>query len=240
MTAGRVRVRQLWHGFPAADGSQVEVLRGVDLEVAPGESVAVVGPSGSGKSTLLALLGALARPDRGEVWLDDQPIHAWDEPARAKLRGRTIGFVFQAHHLLPQLTALENVLVPAWAVGDTAPYVRAAGELLTRVGLGHRLGHRPGQLSGGECQRVAVARALLLQPRLLLADEPTGALDHAGALALADLLAELNGAQGTTLVVVTHSVELANRMQRRLTLQDGRLADAAGSVPSVAGAGLRP
>jgi len=207
-------------------GEPVEVLCGVDLDVASGESVAIVGPSGSGKTTLLQLLGALDLPDAGTVSIDGQDLAALDEKARNGLRNRRLGFVFQLHHLLPQLTVLENVLVPAWAAGEAAARTERASDLLDRVGLKARLGHRPGQLSGGERQRVALVRALILEPALLLADEPTGSLDHAGAEALGDLLLDLNRDEQVTLITVTHSRELAGRHARSLLLQDGVLKPA--------------
>jgi predicted ABC-type transport system involved in lysophospholipase L1 biosynthesis ATPase subunit len=216
-------------GFPAGDGRTLEVLRGVDADIAPCERVAIVGPSGSGKSTLLAIVGGLDMADAGEVWMDDAPLHTWDEPTRARLRGRDVGFVFQAHHLLPQLTAIENVLVPAWTCGAAASLADEAARLLADLGLADRLTHRPAQLSGGECQRVAVARALLLRPRLLLADEPTGALDREGARSLAGLLVQLCDQAGVTLVAVTHAEELAACMTRRFRLADGVLREAARS-----------
>lgn len=212
--------------FCLDDAPPVEVLRGVDLDVRPGERVAIIGPSGSGKTTLLQLLGALDAPDAGTVSVDGQDLAALDERQRGLLRNRRIGFVFQFHHLLPQLTVLENVLVPAWATGDASGRMARAGQLLERVGLKDRVRHRPAQLSGGERQRVALVRALVLQPGLVLADEPTGSLDHAGAAVLADLLVELNREEGVTLVAVTHSREFAGRMQRRLALRDGLLQPA--------------
>lgn len=218
-----IDARGVTRSFVTDGGVRIEVLRGVDLSVPAGGSLALVGPSGSGKSTLLAILGALDRPDAGEVWLDGQELGALPEPAREALRGRRIGFVFQQALLLPQLTALENVLAAAWAIGSVAPYREAARRLLDRVGLGARLHHRPAQLSGGECQRVALARALLLQPDLLLADEPTGSVDAAVAGHLADLLRELQTEQRTTLVVATHAPEIAARLSRTLRLRDGRL-----------------
>ena len=219
-----IDARGVTRSFATDGGVRIEVLRGVDLSVPAGGSLALVGPSGSGKSTLLAILGALDRPDGGEVWLDGQELGALAEPAREALRGRRIGFVFQQALLLPQLTAIENVLAAAWAVGSVAPFREAARRLLDRVGLGARLHHRPSQLSGGECQRVALARALLLQPDLLLADEPTGSVDAAVAGQLADLLCELQREQLTTLVVATHAPEIAARLSRTLRLRDGRLA----------------
>lgn len=195
------------------------VLDGVDLGVAAGESVAIVGPSGSGKSTLLNLMGALDVPTSGTVLLNGRELTGLSDEELAAIRNRELGFIFQAHHLLPQLTALENVLLPV-LTGRAEERARA---LLTRVGLGERLYHRPGQLSGGESQRVAVVRALINRPQLLLADEPTGALDHATAESLADLLVQLNREEGVALVVVTHWPALAQRMSRRYELRDGRL-----------------
>jgi predicted ABC-type transport system involved in lysophospholipase L1 biosynthesis ATPase subunit len=209
-------------------GDAPPVLRGVDLQLVPGESLAIVGPSGSGKSTLLNLLGGLDHPTSGRVTLEGADLAAMKADELARLRNRRIGFVFQLHHLLPQCTALENVLVPT-LVDTSAEERRGRAErarlLLTQVGLGERLSHRPGQLSGGECQRVAVVRALINEPTLLLADEPTGSLDGGSAQQLGDLLAQLNDEHGVTLVVVTHSMELARRMGRVLELRDGRLVE---------------
>jgi predicted ABC-type transport system involved in lysophospholipase L1 biosynthesis ATPase subunit len=202
------------------------VLRGVDLQVEAGESIAIVGPSGCGKSTLLNIIGTLDRPTAGSVRLDGTDLAGLDADELAALRNRSIGFVFQQHHLLPQCNALENVLVPTLAGG--ADRTERARELLARVGLAERMSARPGRLSGGECQRVAVVRALINEPRLLLADEPTGSLDGASADSLADLLGELNAEQSVTLIVVTHSPDLAQRMQRLLELRDGRLGPAGG------------
>jgi lipoprotein-releasing system ATP-binding protein len=205
------------------------VLKDVSLEVGRSESLAIVGPSGSGKSTLLQIVGTLDRPTSGSVMLDGQDLGALDEQQVAAVRNRQIGFVFQAHYLLPQCTVLENVLVPTLAVPDAAVRERAgerAERLLRRVGLGERLSHQPGELSGGERQRVAVVRALINQPQLLLADEPTGSLDHASAQELGQLLLELNREEGVTLIVVTHAGELAGRMGRVLELKEGRLVAA--------------
>jgi len=205
----------------------VPVLRDVTLEIQRGESVAIVGPSGSGKSTLLNIIGTLDRPDSGHVLLDGKDLSRLDDIQLAAVRNREIGFIFQSHHLLPQCTVLENVLVPTLANNDAAlrngALERATG-LLDKVGLGARLTHRPGQLSGGERQRVAVVRALINQPKLLLADEPTGSLDRASAENLADLLVRLNREEGVTLIVVTHAPDLAKRMSRVLELRDGELA----------------
>jgi lipoprotein-releasing system ATP-binding protein len=209
------------------DGPPVSVLSGIDMDVQQGESCAIVGPSGSGKSTLLNIIGTLDRPTRGQVLLDGQDLAQMNEDQLASVRNRSIGFIFQAHHLLPQCTVLENVLVPT-LVCDDAQLRQSAPErairLLDRVGLGARVHHRPGQLSGGERQRTAVVRGLINQPRLLLADEPTGALDRAAAEGLARLLVELNREERVTLMVVTHAPDLAEKMSRRFQLQDGRLA----------------
>jgi lipoprotein-releasing system ATP-binding protein len=227
----------------------LNVLDGVTLGIARGETLAIVGPSGSGKSTLLQIIGTLDHATSGEVLLDGKSLAAMDDVELAAVRNQQLGFVFQSHYLLPQCTVLENVLVPTLAVSVRARYsVRAAPQandagahgvtrpieasearalrLLKRVGLGERLHHRPGQLSGGERQRAAVVRALINRPQLLLADEPTGALDHASATALGQLLVELNKEEGVTLIVVTHAMDLAKRMGRMVTLSDGRLAEA--------------
>ena len=204
-------------------GPPTTVLDGVSLRVQAGESLAVVGPSGSGKSTLLNIIGALDRPTSGRVVLDGRDLATLGETALAEVRNRQIGFVFQLHHLLPQCTVLENVLVPTLPGGSGGDAEARARALLERVGLADRLAYFPGQLSGGERQRVAVVRALINQPRLLLADEPTGSLDRASAENLADLLAGLNREQGVTLIMVTHAPHLARRMGRVLELRDGRL-----------------
>jgi lipoprotein-releasing system ATP-binding protein len=209
-----------------ADAPAVPVLKGVNLRLEAGETVAIVGPSGSGKSTLLNIIGTLDRPTSGSVRLDGRDLTALDDTGLAAFRSRQIGFIFQLHHLLPQCTVLENVLVPTLAGGPEKraepPEVRAR-RLLQRVGLTERLNHRPGQLSGGERQRVAVARALINEPKLLLADEPTGALDRAAADNLANLLVELNREEGVALIVITHAQDFAQRMGRVLELRDGML-----------------
>lgn len=200
------------------------ILRDVSLELSPGENVAIVGPSGSGKSTLLHLLGTLDRPTSGSIRLRDQDPFALSEPELAHFRARNIGFVFQEHHLLPQLTVLENVLVPTLAEGrPDAALVERARDLLARVGLAERLDHRPAELSGGERARVGVARALVRKPALLLADEPTGALDRTTAGTVGRLLVDLQQQEQAMLVVVTHSQELAAAMQRQFELDQGRL-----------------
>ena len=213
--------------YPAStDAARVTVLRDLNLELQPGESVAVVGPSGCGKSTLLNLMGTLDRPTRGRVLLEGENLTKLDSVRLAEVRNRRLGFVFQSHHLLPQCSVVENVLVPTLAARDASVREGAAERaerLLNKVGLGQRLGHRPGQLSGGERQRVAVVRALINGPRLLLADEPTGALDRVSAEGLGELLVRLNEEEGVALVVVTHALDLARRMQRTLELRDGRL-----------------
>jgi len=228
MPSALLRLTEVSKRYESPTGAEaVSVLRDISMEIGRTESVAVVGPSGSGKSTLLNIIGTLDRPTSGQVLLDGQDLSRIDDIKIAAVRNRQIGFVFQAHHLLPQCTVLENVLVPTLANNDAA-LRNGAGErakrLLDKVGLGARLTHRPGQLSGGERQRVAVVRALINQPKLLLADEPTGALDRASAQNLADLLVQLNREEGVTLVVVTHALDLAKRMGRVLELRDGRLA----------------
>jgi lipoprotein-releasing system ATP-binding protein len=204
-------------------GPAVEVLRDVSLRLDAGEAVSIIGPSGSGKSTLLNIMGALDRPTTGAVRLDGHDLGGLTEKELAAIRNHQIGFIFQLHHLLPQCTVLENVLIPTLTGRTTEADRTRAVRLLDRVGLKHRLGHRPGQLSGGECQRVAVVRSLINEPKLLLADEPTGSLDHAAATNLGDLLLELNKEEGFALALVTHSLELANRLPRTVELRDGRL-----------------
>jgi putative ABC transport system ATP-binding protein len=198
------------------------ILRDIDFAVMPGEAVAIVGASGSGKSTLLALLAGLDTPTAGSVLLDGADLFALDEDARAELRGRAVGFVFQSFQLLPSLTALENVMLPLELAGR-ADAEAAAREILSRVGLGERLQHYPKHLSGGEQQRVALARAFVVRPKLLLADEPTGSLDAESGDAVIALLFELNREAGTTLVLVTHDEQLARRCQRALRLAAGRI-----------------
>ena len=206
-------------------GAPLEVLRGLSMDVARGESIAIVGPSGCGKSTLLNLIGTLDQPTYGAIAFDGRDLIALNDDELALLRNREMGFIFQNHHLLPQCTVMENVLVPTLAHGRaTADDEERARNLLNRVGLGERLSHRPGQLSGGERQRVAVVRALINQPQLLLADEPTGALDQTTADQLGQLLVELNAEENVTLITVTHSEKLAGRMARTVELKDGQIA----------------
>ncbi len=205
----------------------VEVLRGLDLDIQVGERLAIIGESGVGKSTLLHLLGCLDTPSAGTLLLDGVDVFAGSEAEVAALRNRNVGFVFQFHHLLPDFTALENVMLPALIARHSPRQARARGaDLLERVGLGARLEHRPGELSGGEQQRVAVARAVMLRPRLLLADEPTGNLDPATGERVHELLLELNAESGSALVVATHNYALAAALGRVVRLVGGRIEPA--------------
>jgi len=204
----------------------LKVLRGVSVELSRGENLAIVGPSGSGKSTLLSIIGTLEPATSGRVTLDGQDAAELDEPGLAAFRNRKIGFVFQDHHLLPQCSVLENVLVPSIPGGPTsAETIDRGRELLDRVGLSDRLDHRPAELSGGERQRVALARALINRPLLLLADEPTGNLDRTTAQRVAGLLLELAEAEQMMLITVTHSERLATKMRRQLELDEGKLRE---------------
>ncbi len=208
------------------DSPITQVLRKINLTVMEGETVAVVGPSGSGKSTLLNIIGTLDRATAGRALLDGIDLATLNDSELARVRTCALGLIFQLHHLLPQCSVMENVLVPTLAGGPkkrAEQPVERAKRLLDRVGLGHRLGHRPGQLSGGERQRVAVVRAIINEPKLLLADEPTGALDRAAADNLADLLVELNREEQVALLVITHAMDLARRMGRILELSGGAL-----------------
>jgi ABC-type lipoprotein export system ATPase subunit len=213
------------YGTPGEAGA-VPVLNGITLRIEPGQAVVIIGPSGCGKSTLLNIIGGLDHPTGGRVLLEGRDLAALGEEELARIRNREIGFVFQLHHLLPQCTVLENVLIPtlAWRDGPLQSEVRErAKALLARVGLEDRMSHRPGELSGGQRQRVAVARALINRPKLLLADEPTGSLDESTSGSIAELLAELNREEGVTLVVVTHARELAARIGRVVELSGGTL-----------------
>jgi lipoprotein-releasing system ATP-binding protein len=220
--------------FHGGDGGEVRVLEGVDIAVASGEMVAIIGASGAGKSTLLHVLGALERPTAGDVRLNGERAASLDDEALADLRNRSVGFVFQFHHLLKEFSALENVMMPLRIAGRATAEARdRAKSLLVRVGLESRMSHRPAEMSGGEQQRTAVARALAMQPPLLLADEPSGNLDHHNAEALHDLFAELAREMSLGLVVVTHNRSLAARAGRVLLLEDGHLSDNSGSEVTV-------
>jgi len=219
-----VRIRNLHLSVPSAAG-QVNILRGVGLDIAKGEAVGLVGPSGSGKTSLLMVLAGLERATSGSVVLDGREITGLNEDALARLRRDTIGIVFQAFHLIPTMTALENVSVPLELAGVRNAGARAK-EALASVGLSHRLTHLPGQLSGGEQQRVALARAFAPEPALLLADEPTGNLDHATGQSVIDLLFDLRQRTGTTLLLITHDRDLASRCDRQVHLSDGRVDEA--------------
>ncbi|GAA4900858.1 ABC transporter ATP-binding protein [Ferrimonas pelagia] len=216
-----IHVSDLSRHVPALEG-HLSILNGVDLDVKRGESLAITGPSGAGKSTLLALLAGLDRADQGAIWLAGEPLHQLDEEQRASLRGRRVGFVFQSFMLVDSLTALENVMLPLELAGGKAARSQAEA-LLHRVGLSQRLTHFPNQLSGGEQQRVAIARAFVSQPEILFADEPTGNLDHHNSALVEDLLFELNREHGTTLVLVTHDLTLAQRCQRQVRMVAGQL-----------------
>jgi len=219
----RLAVENLTKEFPTR-GEPLVVLRGVSLQLSSGESLAIVGPSGCGKSTLLHIVGTLDRPTAGRVLLDGRDPFALAEPELAAFRNDAIGFVFQDHHLLPQCSVLENVLLPTIAQGSASQAdIERARELLAGVGLAERLTHRPAELSGGERQRAAIARALIKRPALLLADEPTGNLDRTTAAGVTELLLRLQREQQTMMIVVTHSRELAERLDRRGELDDGRL-----------------
>ncbi|BDY04170.1 lipoprotein-releasing ABC transporter ATP-binding protein LolD [Ferrimonas sp. YFM] len=203
------------------------VLTDLNLEVHAGELLAVVGSSGSGKSTLLHIIGTLDSPSEGQVWFKGQELFALSDGARTQLRNRELGFVYQFHHLLPEFTALENVIMPLLIAGQSKAQARARGEeLLNRVGLNHRMAHKPSELSGGERQRVAIARALVNKPALVLADEPTGNLDETTAEEVYELIRELAAQEGTAFVVVTHDRELAARLDRQLMMHGGRLQEA--------------
>jgi len=217
-----IRLRQIRKSFPRPDRGRLEVLKGVDFDVAAGDFVAIVGPSGSGKSTLMNILGLLDRPDEGEYWLSGERVSELLPNQLARLRNRRIGFVFQQFHLLPRTTAVENVELPLVYSDTDEPESRAV-EALCRVGLHDRLDHYPSQLSGGQQQRVAIARALVTNPELILADEPTGNLDQEATDEILELLVELN-AGGRTIVLITHDLDLATRCRSIVRIADGRLA----------------
>jgi lipoprotein-releasing system ATP-binding protein len=220
-----IRVNDLKKTF-VKDGNNIDVLKGLNLEIRKGESLAMLGVSGAGKSTLIHILGALDHPTSGTVLFDDINIFSWDDNKIAKFRNMKIGFVFQLHNLLPEFSALENTMMPALIHGLSRRESKQRAEsLLESVGLGHRFTHKSGELSGGEQQRVAVARALVMEPDILLADEPTGNLDTGTGKKIEDILLGLNTSKGITLVVVTHNKSLADRMQKRVGLRDGRTYD---------------
>ena len=218
-----IQLSNLTKTFTAPGGEPLTVLDDVNLSLAAGSSLAVQGPSGSGKSTLLAILAGLERPSSGRVWVAGRRLDTLGERELSAFRARTLGFVFQAFHLLPHFSALQNVVIGAEIAGLPSPLERGR-EALERVGLGDRMGHLPGQLSGGECQRVAIARAVVARPPILLCDEPTGSLDPRNADRVFDLLMDLHGDLGTTLVLVTHDPHLAERMEITLVLERGRVA----------------
>jgi lipoprotein-releasing system ATP-binding protein len=224
-----LEARGLHKSYPSGDGGQLHVLQGLDLRVEPGEAIAVIGASGAGKSTLLHLLGALDRPSSGEVLLGGRSLAGLDDREIATVRNQHLGFVFQFHHLLREFTALENAMMPCLIGGLARSEASArARDLLDAVGLSRRLDHKPWQLSGGEQQRVAVARALANRPSVLLADEPSGNLDHHTSEQLHDTLFELREQRGLSMILVTHNLELAQRADRIFTLEDGVLTDTGG------------
>lgn len=228
MTASRgvaVQVRGLSRHHEKAS-ERIQILDGVDLDLAAGERVAIVGPSGSGKSTFLQTIGLLDTPSSGQVFLDGEDVFAASSKRRAAIRNRKVGFVFQSHNLLPEHTALGNVMVPVRLAGGSVEVAEKRSKALLRaVGLARRIHHKPGELSGGEQQRVALARALVMGPGLMLADEPTGNLDPTTALGVFELMLQLNQQLGSTMVVVTHSMEIAERFPRRLVVTHGRLEE---------------
>ncbi len=219
-------VRGLWKRFSDRAGVQIEILRGVSFDLNVGDTLSVQGASGIGKSTLLHILGTLDHPDSGTVRYADQNVFKMGKEALAKFRNTSIGFVFQFHHLLPEFTAVENVMMPLMIRGDTRPAARAAAEnILVRVGLKDRLHHRVTDLSGGEQQRVAIARAIVVRPAVLLADEPTGNLDRKTSDQVHQLLMGLNSEFGMSMIIVTHNTELAEMTSRQATITDGILAE---------------
>ena len=219
-----LRIENIFKSFEN-NGQTIQVLNGIDLHIAPGESLAIIGPSGAGKSTLLNIMGTLEPPSEGVVFFDDRDVYRMKEMELAEVRNREIGFVFQAHHLLPEFNAEENTMIPALISGyGRKESAEMAGAILSQVGLMERLKHRVGELSGGEQQRVAIARALIMGPKLLLADEPTGNLDKITGEGVGDLLLSLNKRKGLALAIVTHNLELANKMSKQLLLVDGRFA----------------
>jgi lipoprotein-releasing system ATP-binding protein len=220
-----IEINGLWKVFETV-GGRVEALKGIDLNISDGETLAVVGVSGSGKSTLLHILGTLERPSEGKVTYGGENIFKRSDREIAAFRNNEIGFVFQFHYLLPEFSALENVMMPCLIKGiDTEQAKEMAAEILVKVGLAERLEHRPGELSGGEQQRVAIARAVVLKPKVILADEPTGNLDKDTGDSILDLFLMLNREYGITSVLVTHNMEIASRLNRRIRLSDGSIVD---------------
>lgn len=223
-----LELKGVTRAYKEASGTMLEVLKGIDLSLHTGELVALVGPSGAGKSTLLHAVGLLDRPTSGEILIEGQDVARLDEGARTALRGRSIGFVYQFHHLLPEFSALENVILPQMILGVSRQKAALrAEELLAKVGLAARTTHRPGQLSGGEQQRVAIARALANKPQLLIADEPTGNLDPTTAADVFALLQTLTRDEGLAALVATHNHDLAEKMSRTVVLQNGHLTERA-------------
>jgi len=221
-----IRVRDLWKVFETR-GGKVEALKGIEIDIPGGETLAIVGVSGSGKSTLLHILGTLERPSDGQVHYGETDVFRQNETELAAFRNREIGFVFQFHYLLPEFSALENVMMPCLINGIAMEQAKdMALQVLKRVGLEHRLEHRPGELSGGEQQRVAIARAVVLKPKVILADEPTGNLDLDTGASILDLFLMLNDEYGISSVIVTHNMDIAKRLQRRIRLSDGKIVDA--------------
>jgi lipoprotein-releasing system ATP-binding protein len=220
-----IKIRGLSKSYNSS-GARIEILKGLDFDLVQGETVAIVGASGIGKSTLLHILGTLDRPDTGAFWFKGRNVFKLDDIELAKLRNRSIGFVFQFHYLLPEFSAVENVMMPLLIQGNSKKTAKAAAEeILVRVGMRERLFHRVNKLSGGEQQRVALARALILKPNILLADEPTGNLDRQNSEQIHALIMELNREVGMTLVAVTHNMELASCMSHSVTIMDGKLVE---------------
>lgn len=223
MTIPLLECRGLTKSF-RRDGQAVDVLRGIDLALAAGETLAIRGSSGAGKSTLLHVLGSLEPMTSGKIFFAGEDISSYSGDRLAHFRNKELGFIFQFHYLLQEFTALENVMMPALIAGESGPGPKARAEkILAEVGLGHRISHRPGELSGGEQQRVALARAMVMQPRLLFADEPTGNLDRANAQMVQELLRKISKDHGVTIVLVTHDAELAQSFSRQIMMSDGQI-----------------
>ena len=222
----QIRVQGLWKVFETV-GGKVEPLKGIDLDIQSEETLAVIGVSGSGKSTLLHILGTPERPTEGGLYFGDEDVFDKNDSELSRFRNTEIGFVFQFHYLLPEFTALENVMMPCLINGIDSPAAKdMAADVLEKVGLGQRLEHRPGELSGGEQQRVAIARAVVLKPKVILADEPTGNLDMDTGASILELFMMLNSEYGITSVLVTHNQVIAGRLNRRIRLSDGNIVDA--------------